>query len=217
VPMFLTYHSGPDISRVTAFGLMVWSLVLLVWGFEISGRGARWLRPALATGIGASCLGGLMIGVSLLTAGPDVQLTARMYDIDAEISGQFWDQLAPGTQVFDVQGARAPTLFGRLNHNRTGNQAVGYGADASHDFLALNPTPENLLANGYRYLYADKNWLDGLSVKPFSQNCVTIWAAQKDGIDEEPVVRGLLDMEGCRRGTGFSRRLQQGVSWGQGC
>jgi hypothetical protein len=196
-PMLLEYHSGPDISRITAFGLMVWALALLAWGFEFAGKGAYWLKPALATGFSLACLGGLMMGVSLLSAAPKVTFSGELTDLDAAASARYFDQLEPASELFDVNSSRGPALFGRLNHSRTGNQAVGFGNDDSRTFLIENPSPENMLDNGYRYLYVDESWWERMSLEEqtaLSLPCVQILFAQIDK-DEN---RMLLDLERCR-------------------
>ncbi len=195
-PIVLDYHSGPDISRVTAFGMTIWAVLLGMLVLEYAGRGEHLLRPALAGGLGVACFGGVMLGASLLTAALHPVLTGELTALDAQAASALWDQLPPGAEVFDPSGSRAAALMGRPSRAVTGNQAVGYGIDPDWAALEEAPTVAGLLANGYRYIYVDERWwgqIPEASRADLGRACV--W--ETFSIEEGGTFRKLLDLENC--------------------
>jgi hypothetical protein len=196
IPIFVDYHSGPDISRVTAYGMSVWAVMLGMLVMEYTGRWEHLLRPALAGGLALACFGGVMLAASLLTAAPQPILTGGLTGLDAQAAAALWDSLPAEAEVFDPIRWRAPALTARPSRAVTGNQAVGYAEDADWASLEAAPTVEALLANGYRFVYVDERWWQAwpeASRADLSQGCVTEVIA----LDDAESFRKLLDLGGC--------------------
>ena len=137
-------------------------------------------------------LGGVVIFGSVLSASHRPTYSYFLTDLDARIYDQYWDQLEPGSLVFDPEPERGTTLFARFTN------AAYTWYDFKPEWKALRnaPTPATLRAAGYRYLYLDQRYWRDLS--PQSQEslrapCVKLLVETEDSNG----FRRLFDLKAC--------------------
>ncbi len=199
LPIFLRYQSGPDISRVTAFSMTIWTLMLVVLVFDQKYVRPRWLRPGMAAALVLSCFSGLMLAASLFTAVPGTVLSGEIGSLDARVSASLWDRLPPQSLVFDSIRGRAAALLARPNRAVIGNQAIGYQISPLWQQLVDEPDVDGFLEQGFDYLYLDQDWWQEMPAagrESLSRPCVRRLVE----FSEQDEFRRLLDLTGCRAG-----------------
>jgi len=195
VPLFLVYQAERDISRFTAYSMGVWTLFLIF--MVLSNR--NWSRKSLFYWAG-------ILSLILMTFGGTVTTVIEMstlfsppvigYELsgmDARIARDTWNRLAEGEEVFDAVGWRASALTGLPTR-----VAIGKTLLPEWEALQNAPSVEELLANGYRYVYVDDIWWRGLpgeSAASLSEPCVKLLAEYWDAEGEH--FRRLLDLQAC--------------------
>ncbi len=172
--------------------------VPLAWVW-LERRGDSWKVVLVAAG-GVACLGGLMMfGVQLAAIQKPIYATF-ITPMDAKMSQEYWNRLAPAGWVFDPVVYRAPTVFGRF----TDSSPSWY--TRSPDWQALNDTPDpyKIRAAGFSYMYFDSDYWNALTPAQqllFNTPCV-LQIAQVNGIHSEKDYtkdfRRLLDIQACR-------------------
>lgn len=180
-----------------------WFFACILYAVPLSwiwlrGRSDAWKIGA--GGLGAvTCLGGLVLFGSQLSAIQKPILSTFITPMDASMSQEFWDRLAPGSWVFDPLVYRSPTVFGRF----TDSSPSWYTRTADWQALDDAPDPFKLRAAGYSYVYFDSDYWNGLSVaqqRQFEVSCAQ-QVAQVDGIHSEKDYtkdfRRLLDITTC--------------------
>lgn len=96
-----------------------------------------------------SIFGGLFIfGIELIAAQKPT-LPFFIQELDVRISKQYWNQLEPTSQVFDLLPHRAVTVFGRFSDS----YETLYIPYPEWVELGIEPDPYELQAAGYDYVY----------------------------------------------------------------
>jgi hypothetical protein len=193
IPIFITYRSDRDITRLTGYALDVWLflLVRMLWTYE-----GRWRERFLAVGaasLGLMGFGGVVLAGTQLTAIPERMTTAHFTELDSRVAAAVWDELPPGSEILDHRGWRAVALTGRLTH--------------PFDFNSIDPLAEcgdagclieGVLDGGFEFLYYDNWWLEVLSEaerNSLESQCISVVTDQRYGRES---YRRLLDLRPCR-------------------
>jgi hypothetical protein len=164
-----------------------------------SRHGDPWKIAGVVLGA-VTCLGGLVLfGVQLAAIQKPVYATF-ITPMDAKMSQDYWNRLAPHGWVFDPLVYRAPTVLGRF----TDSSPSWYTRAASWQALNDHPDPFELRAAGFSYVYFDSDYWNGLGPiqqQLFGAPCVR-QVAQVNGIHSEKDYtkdfRRLLDIEACK-------------------
>lgn len=195
LPAVVRYEPDRDITRFSAFALLVW----IVFSVPLAVQGSRrWAKP-LARALVAGYLivlnfSGIAILAALMTAMPRGVLTEDVAPLDASMASRLWDTLPENALVFDSHAWRAVPLTGRL----TKTSDLSY--EPLPDWLALlrAPSPAELAAEGFTHLYVDEAWWRGLSPASqasFDDPCVLVVLEGEDNADNG--FRRMLDIRAC--------------------
>ncbi len=172
--------------------------VPLAW-LWLERRSDAWKIGSVTIGL-TTCLGGLVLfGVQLAAIQKPIYATF-ITPMDAKMSQEYWNRLAPATWVFDPVVYRAPTVFGRF----TDSSPSWYIRSPDWQVLSDAPDPYKLRAAGFAYMYFDSDYWNGLTSAQqllFNVTCVKE-VAQVNGIHSEKDYtkdfRRLLDIQACR-------------------
>lgn len=196
LPFLLRYESDRDITRLTAFALITWSLL---------GAAALWIlvrRNRRRAGVGTLALiwgvGLLLPGLfalgALLTSLARPMIAEDFSLQDARMAQVHWDTLEPEAWVLDSHPWRAVVLLGRMTHSTTVDK------QPLEEWFALvaNPDPAAAAAGGYSYIYMDQAWWQRLSETEqlaFQAGCpVLVGSLEDSGRNAD---RWLWDIRGC--------------------
>lgn len=171
--------------------------VPLLWAW-LQRRPDGWRAAVVGVGL-MSVLGGLVLfGVQLAAIQKPIYATF-ITPMDAKMSQEYWNQLDPGSLVFDPVVFRAPTVLGRF----TNSSPTWYTRSAEWQALNDAPDPVRLRAAGFEYAYFDSDYWESLTPadrSAFAAPCVK-QLAQIDGIHSEQDYtkdfRRLLDIRSC--------------------
>jgi hypothetical protein len=143
-------------------------------------------------------LGGFLLFAIELIAVPRPVYGEFISDMDARFFEEYWDRLSPpDAWVLDPSASRAPTVFGRQAYS-----LVHWGVPQP-EYLALleNPNPYLLNAEGYSYVYADKEYWKSYAAQ-LEQPCVrilkTVEGAKLSHGELIPDFRRLADISECK-------------------
>jgi hypothetical protein len=163
--------------------------VPLVWRW--AAHRAQWVKLT-AAGLGAVWLfGGLVMGgVSLLAAQRPVY-SYFITPLDVRIMRAHWNDLLPGALVFDPTPYRAPTLFGR----HTNASYTWYRAKPKWEALYADPNPVAMRKSGFRYVYLDDGYWNGLTDAQRESFACTL--VVDEAADNQGRFRRLLDVTPC--------------------
>jgi hypothetical protein len=143
--------------------------------------------------------GGSVITGSLLSAASQTVLTEpEVSEIDAQVAEEAWDRLAQNSLIFDAQGWRGTMLTGRLTRVVEGNMSYNYSRSPNWEAIRMNPSPHELVRQGYRYVYIDEDWWSSISPEAresLSMECIQVIAEHSDTKSGE--FRRLIDLERC--------------------
>ncbi len=170
--------------------------VPLVW-LWLQGK-AEWIR-GVTYALGATAmLGGFLLFAIELIAVPRPVYGEFISDMDARFYEEYWDRLLPpDAWVLDPSASRAPTVFGRQSYS-----LIHWGVPQP-EYLALleNPDPYRLHAEGYSYVYADKEYWKSYAAQ-LEQPCVrilkTVEGAKLSHGELIPDFRRLADISECK-------------------
>jgi hypothetical protein len=198
-PIALSFEYDRDIVRFTEYSRWVWIILLTIMLLEPASMGRRWFR---ATGIASLALmmfGGVVITGSLLSAATQTVLTEpEVNGLDAQVAEDTWDSLAQSSLIFDSQGWRGTMLTGRLTRVVEGNMSYNYSRSPNWEAIRANPSLQELLKQGYRYVYIDESWWNSISAEArnsLSSECIQVITEHSDTKSGE--FRRLIDIEGC--------------------
>ncbi len=173
-------------------------LILLIFSFPIVcvlwERRPRWIQALIALNLILLSVGGMATFSLELLAVSRPQFTTFIDDLDVRFYTTYWDRLPPDAQIFDPNPVRASVVFGRS----VGSIASDYGQWLPHwEVLSQNPTPKQLVDEGYTHAYLDKQFWS-----KFTQTTKTAWQAEclklVDGQDFDLDFRRLYDLRACR-------------------
>jgi hypothetical protein len=200
IPIFLTYEYNRDIVRFTKHALVIWTIVLVIMLFYQTTKLRREWQYLITTALVLMVFGGLVVFGSAITAAGQAVLSEDVISgLDSRVSGDTWDQLSPGSEVFDPHIWRATSLTGRLTHVVSGPMSYDYGLSADWWALRRNPTVVGMLADGYQYVYIDQGWWAELTEdgrNELSQPCVLVITEYVD--EERNQFRRLISLENCQ-------------------
>lgn len=199
-PTLIRYEYNRDIVRFTKHALIIWTIVLAVMLFSQTAK----LRKEWQYLIGAALIlmvfsGFVVFGSAITAAGQAVLSENVINGLDSRVSRDTWDQLSPGSEVFDPHVWRATSLTGRLTHVVTGPMSYNYELSPEWWALRKNPTVAGMLADGYQYVYIDQGWWAGLTEEAredLSQPCVGVITELVDA--ERDQFRRLISLENCQ-------------------
>ena len=194
--LFVHFSGSPGVRNTSRMYVFIDTLALfavpLVWMW--AAHRPDWVRGVAAGLLAVSMFGGLgMFAVEL----PAVQKPVYSYFItalDARMARAYWNQLEPGTMVFDADPYRAPTLFGRPNDSST----TWFASKPEWQTLRESPDPLRLRQAGYAYFYLDNHYWQALSPQlqqVFNDPCVQL-VDEYD--DQQGNFRRLYDIRLCR-------------------
>jgi hypothetical protein len=153
-----------------------------------------WIRTTvMLIGLLAGLGGMVMFGIELLAIQRPVYSTF-LTPLDAQMAKKYWNRLEPGALIFDPTPYRAPTVFGRY----TNSSLTWYAQKTEWLDLYDSPSPEKLHAAGYRYVYLDNLYWEGLGLagqKIMSDPCAKV---MDNFSDWQQNFRRLLDLSACQ-------------------
>ena len=194
-PILVRYSPDRDVTRFTAFSLLIWILLSVPVILQALRRSGR---PVIRLAAGAYFvilnLAGVMVLGSLLTAMPRGVLTEDVASLDAGMASKLWDSLPENALVFDSRPWRAVPLTGRL----TRTSDLNYEPLDSWLTLVRSPSPSALAGQGFTHVYADAQWWRGLpeaSRAAFREDCVTLLMEGTDNGDNG--FRRVFDITAC--------------------
>ena len=145
-------------------------------------------------------LGGFVIAGTTLTAASQAVLTEEgINGLDSRVARDAWDLLPPGSEVFDAHTWRATTITGRLTRVVMGNMSYDYAHSPEWEQLKTEPSIEDFVSNGFRYVYIDELWWQSLSSaahQALSDPCVQV--VSEHHYAEQGQFRRLIDLERCK-------------------
>ncbi len=200
IPIFFTHRLSSDLARLSGHAVLVWIFFLALMLLDANATWRQPVRSAAGLVFGLTLVSGMVsLGVAL-TAAPRVVLAYRYDKLDAQTSAATWDQLPSESEIFDPAGGRATVLTGRLTRANSCDDL--FGAQPHPTWLALSEDPDvaSLLENGYRFVYVDEKWWNGLLPSGravLSRSCVRMVSEHWD--DAGLRFRQILDLEGCQR------------------
>ncbi len=195
--VFIQYtgNAGPTAaSRMEAHFLTVTKIyaIPLLWTWALA-HGER-VRSGLVVWGLATILSGFSLFGLQLAAMPNPVYATFLTHLDVQMFERHWNQLAPGTMVFDDSYPRAVTVLGRpIRSSLTmGAMLPAYAA------LHTDPNPHDLLAAGYDYLYVDLKYYRKYQTL-IDQSCVKLLDRVDDKNGSKLVdSRFLFDLTSCR-------------------
>jgi hypothetical protein len=165
--------------------------VPLVWWWA-SSRSER-IKTAAATVGWLAMMGGMvMFGIELMA----VQHPVYSYFLthqDVVMYQEHWNQLTPGSLVFDPEPSRGATVFGRP----TNAAYTWYAYKPEWEQLRAAPDPAALRAAGYSYLYLDNRYWDEIGPQ-FQQSLQSPCVKTIDRLENGANFRHLIDIQNCR-------------------
>lgn len=194
IPIFFLYRSERDVTRLTSFALIVWSIYLVFMIWEYSGTGARFLKF-----VGVSCLalmvfGGLVTAGITLTAAAEPKISYHMSVMDAQVAGDVWGKLPEDGVIFDPNRWKAAAVTGMVARTGVSLKKNLPEWDELHD----DPSLQAFLDQGYDYVYINDGWWNGLSEEEkevFSNPCVKVLSEHWN--DDHDYFRRLVSLEDC--------------------
>jgi hypothetical protein len=175
LPILFKYKTDRDVPRLMAHSFDTWIILLVIMFWDYSGKWAKFFRQATLVVIFLSVFGGIVLAGSALTATQRHELTKYFVSEDSHVTSDLWNTLPSGSEVFDPERWRATAITGRLT--RAGKNS----RENLPEWIELrqNPYTEDLLANGYEYVYIDEEWWEQLSDESkasLSDPCVVVLA-----------------------------------------
>jgi hypothetical protein len=115
--------------------------------------------------------------------------------LDAKVQDRYWNVLEENAMVFDMEPSRSATIFARA----TKSKLSWYEFTPEYKELLIDPQPEEILQQGYEYVYLSKSDWDELAVEiqeRFRDACVKkIFETSNSAGD----FRRLLDISACQK------------------
>jgi hypothetical protein len=175
VPILFKYKTDRDVPRLMAHSFDTWIMLLVIMFWDYSGKWSGFFKKAAIIVIFLSVFGGIVLAGSALTATQRHVLTKNFVSEDSHVASDLWNELPPGSEVFDPERWRATAITGRLT--RAGkNSRVNLPEWVE---LRQNPYANDLLAEGYEYVYIDEEWWEQMSdasKASLSAPCVVVMA-----------------------------------------
>jgi hypothetical protein len=193
--LFIQFNQERELARLSGFSSMVWFLIgwpsLLAW-FKTGKAAAKTLLPV---GYGLVILGGVVFFAIQLTSISQPIVAEFGDELDARMTGIYWNRLKPEDRVFDVVPYRAVTIFGR---EVTTNSHL-FETLPEWRGLVNDPDPVKIAKSGFPYLYVRKEWWTGLTReqrRKLTQPCVRLVNELTDDITLDWA--RLYDLSSCK-------------------
>ena len=197
--MFLSYNlSERDITRFSKHAIIFWMVMLIIIILDRTSGIKRCYKIAAPVLIAIMCIGGVVSGITQLSAISSPVLSDGIDGLDSQISSAIWGKLNQDDLVFDPSlDWRATTLTGILT-------VASIYRDTTPEWkeLSANPSLQGFIDGGYRYLYVDEMWWRFLSDEEktsLSNSCIQIAAETQH--EETYQFRCLLDFKDCITGS----------------
>ncbi len=196
LPLFLSYDVERDITRLSTYGLIGCTLLALP---ALTSWTRKMQRDTAVIFLGGLTFlltsGGLVIFGSLLTAVPAATFSQDIAPIDASMTRELWNELEPGSLVFDTHDWRSVVITGRL----TRSSASSNVRLSDWEELAAHPNPETAARAGFSYMYLDDYaWQNMTRIErdSFTRPCVHLVLEKEDNCAN--CVRRLFDIRECQ-------------------
>ena len=193
VPIFFLYQNDRDVTRLMAYSLFLWTLLLVILLFDTLWKRSRLFGLVSVAALSLMVYGGLIVsGISLAYASQSL-FGRGIEPMDTYIAGEYWDKLEPKSLIFDPRQWRAVALTGRLTDAALSTNQPAPEWQALYD----NPTIPDLLKAGYSYVYVDEIWWRGLQDRnkdSLNQPCVKTLSSEQFKLK----FRRLLDIRACQ-------------------
>ena len=197
LPMMLRFEVDRDITRLTQYALLGWSLLTVIPLSLVWSKGGVLMRGAILLTTATLAFGGLVLTGPLMTAMPRAVIADGFLPADAAMTRQVWNRLAPGSLVVDSSSWRAVAVTGRLTRSALNSSTLL----ESWEGLLDDPRVGRLVAAGYDYAYVDGFWWREMSEparQSFQADCVQEVAEVHDnGLNGD---RWLYDLRACPAG-----------------
>ncbi len=194
LPLALRFDVDRDITRLTQYALLGWTLLAVIPLSRAWSTGRLALRTAIAVVTLALVLGGIILVGPLLTAMPRPVIADGFLPADAAMTRLIWNRLEPGSLVVDSSSWRAVAVTGRLTRSALDSSTL---LDSWQD-LQDDPRVGRLVAAGYDYAYVDRFWWNEMSEearRSLQDACVQeVAAVQDNGANGD---RWLYDLRAC--------------------
>ena len=193
-PIVLSYRSERDITRLSAYALVIWMIffVFLIW--EYSGYWSKFLKVAGVTSLSLMVFGGIVIAGISLTAAAQPIISSGITRLDAMIASDVWDTLPYNDLVFDPEKWRATTVTGRFTRAGAGIRKTL----PEWEQLRADPSIEGFLEYDFTYIYIDEEWWNELAIEKreaLSDPCIQVISEHWDS--ERDKFRRLISLNGC--------------------
>jgi hypothetical protein len=199
LPIILSFEYDRDIVRFTEYSRWIWIVLLTIMLIEPVSKQKPLFRAAGIASLALMMFGGSVITGPILSAAAQTVLTEpEVRGIDARVAEDVWDRLAQNSLIFDPQGWRGTMLTGRLTRVVEGNMSYNYTRSSRWEAIRTDPSPRELLEQGYQYVYIDDIWWNSISAEAresLSARCVQVIAEHSDPKSGE--LRRLIDLGGC--------------------
>jgi hypothetical protein len=152
IPIFLEYKDDRDITRLMAYSLQIWTLLLVFFIWDYAGKWATTIKRTGIAALSLMVLGGIVIAGTALTAASHPTITQRFISLDAYTSQEVWDELNKDSLIFDSNSWRATAFTGRLTWSSISSNV----RLPEWEQLRHNPNIKDLAESGYDYIYVDE-------------------------------------------------------------
>ncbi|MBA4419995.1 MAG: hypothetical protein C0391_02495 [Anaerolinea sp.] len=195
VPLFIGISSERDITRVTAYSLGIWIMIMTIQVLSLK----KWniYRCVEAAAILVMSIGGL---ANLQRQLPAILVPIDSYyvnDQDAAVTKIVWGNLPIGCKVFDPKGFRAVIITGCSTEMTFRNT---YTVLSTWQDLKDAPSIKKFIDQGYQFVYLDEEWMGKLprGETPFYRDpCVRVVSKQKS--ENGYFLRRLVDLRYCQQ------------------
>ena len=197
IPLFIQFtERDRDIVRISSSALDIWLILSVPYLWTALRRGGEGAKAAVGAFYGIVILGGIALFSIQLISIAQTQPSYYIQDVDAMMSRDYWNDLAPGVWILDpVYPYRPAALFGRTTGPAFQNVYIPLPEFRS---LVLNLNPIEISDAGYSYIYLDKKTWQDLSPQQrgyFQENCARLVAEKRNDLED---FRRLYEITGCR-------------------
>ena len=197
LPLVLRFEVDRDITRLTQYALLGWTLLAVIPLSRAWSSGRFAVQGAIALATVTLVLGGIVVTGPLLTAMPRAVISHGFLPSDTAMTRLVWNRLEPDSLVVDSSSWRAVAVTGRLTRSARDSSTLL----ESWEELRDDPQVGRLVSAGYDYAYVDRSWWEEMSEearKSFQDRCVLeVAAVQDNGANGD---RWLYDLRACPPG-----------------
>lgn len=199
ISLLVSYNlSERDITRFAKHAILLWNLFFLILLLQKDQVWGRWCRVLAVLCTSLMLVSGLVNTWVQNSALNRPVLSDGIDGLDAQMTNQVWGTLDQQDLVFDPGSNdwRATAVTGLLTASSMNRQTTPLWQQ-----LSSEPSLQEFLQNGFRYLYVDQSWWRALSDSQrssLSDPCIKVIASAS--MDGDFQFRKLLDMGACLPG-----------------